>query len=496
MANDPVLQRSMFQKQTSVAPSVGLGIDSVTTPDQNAKALKSMFQPTVSLGMPTQMLQQEQQPVQSFQEGGFATPLVAQYDFRNRQYQNPPSYAERTDPAQFEADRPAREAAAEAERLRAEARLEEQRARYAPEQARYAAEADRYRMLNAQRRQAIDDADALARYPAPKSQFRRDVESVLPSLPTEERVRKNAEDFARIREARQNALQEQQTALEDYRKGSPGSTAGDYFRPLTPEQLKARAEERAAAERKLEAEGARIGSTFTRSMDAVAAPRRGVASLDVARMLENDRAQEPRMPTSPAERKLEDTSVKTNLDDIKADRRATEAARTSAERRENMLLALMQAGFAMAAGRSPNAISNIGAGGQAGIAAFASMERARREDESLRRREQLQLDIAKMQYDRDPEAIRTYAILGGYKPGDPKESYSAAVSKGFNATQSKEGPKLAAAIINNPMSAQFYSQQELKDLADYARRGIIGMGAAGKEAFPGFSGTVVTPPAK
>jgi hypothetical protein len=47
-------------------------------------------------------------------------------------------------------------------------------------------------MQEARRRQAIDDADALARYPAPKSQFRQDVESLVPSLPTEERVRKNA----------------------------------------------------------------------------------------------------------------------------------------------------------------------------------------------------------------------------------------------------------------------------------------------------------------
>jgi len=493
MANDPVLQRSMFQKQTSVAPSVGLGIDSVTTPDQNAKALKSMFQPTVSLGMPTQMLQQEQQPVQSFQEGGLAIPLIAQYNFRNRQYQNPPSYAERTDPAQFEADRPAREAAAAAKKE--------------AESARYAAEADRYRMLNAQRRQAIDDADALARYPAPKSQFRRDVESVLPSLPTEERVRKNAEDFARIREARQNALQEQQTALEDYRKGSPGSAVGDYFRSLTPEELKARAEERAAAERKLEAEGARIGSTFTRSMDAVAAPRRGIASVDMSSgmgggeaysadparsIMSQMQGKEPPPPPPPAAeapaREREKGPLSVILSDIKAER--------AAERRENALLALMQAGFAMAAGRSPNAISNIGAGGQAGIGAFAAMERASREDAAARRREAIQLDLANRQLEKDPEAVRTYAILGGYKPGDPKESYSAAVAKGFNATQSKEGPKLAAAIINNPMSSQFYSQQELKDLADYARRGIIGMGAAGKEAFPGFSGTVVTPPAK
>jgi hypothetical protein len=460
MANDPVLQRSMFQKQTSVAPSVGLGIDSVTTPDQNAKALKSMFQPTVSLGMPTQMLQQEQQPVQSFQEGGLATPLIAQYNFRNRQYQNPPSYAERTNPTQFEADRPAREAAAEAERLRAEARLEEQRARYAPEQARYRAmeEARRAGILATERARSFDIDDAEARSLTPDARRR---------LEGGDRIEMGTD-----------------TSVRGFTPGGPGL-------PQSGARQRALEELRQYPDYE--------GEIRSRYMDEVRTGQRAtplVVPLPPPRPANLDATEEPSAPPPEQKPDIKETSVKTNLDEIKADRRATEAARTSAERRENMLLALMQAGFAMAAGRSPNAISNIGAGGQAGIAAFASMERARREDESLRRREQLQLDIAKMQYDRDPEAIRTYAILGGYKPGDPKESYSAAVSKGFNATQSKEGPKLAAAIINNPMSSQFYSQQELKDLADYARRGIIGMGAAGKEAFPGFSGTVVTPPAK
>lgn len=442
MANDPVLQRSMFQKQTPIAPSVGLGIDSVTTPDQNAKALKSMFQPTVSLGMPTQMLQQEQQPVQSFQEGGIATPLM-----RSR-YEDP------------------------------ERRM-------------------RIEML---RRQAIDEADARRTGPEEPGIGTKIVASALDLTTIPYQI------GAGLVGAKPTSMT---PFYDEYVRRARGETATPLFNPFQ----KAGAATGDVLTAPI-AVAQKVGSMIDPS--EIPAPTGYTPRFDVLRKAEDENAQaqaairrqavddadertRPQRGTAtppPAERKLEDTSVKTNLDDIKADRRATEAARTSAERRENMLLALMQAGFAMAAGRSPNAISNIGAGGQAGIAAFASMERARREDESLRRREQLQLDIAKMQYDRDPEAVRTYAILGGYKPGDPKESYSAAVAKGFNATQSKEGPKLAAAIINNPMSSQFYSQQELKDLADYARRGIIGMGAAGKEAFPGFSGTVVTPPAR
>jgi hypothetical protein len=395
-----------------------------------------MFQPTVSLGMPTQMLQQEQQPVQSFQEGGLATPLVAQYDFRNRRYQNPPSYAERTSPEYMQ-------------------------------------------MQEARRRQAIDDADALARYPAPKSQFRQDVESLVPSLPTEERVRKNAEDFARIREARQNALQEQQTALEDYRKGSPGSAVGDYFRSLTPEELKARAEERAAAERKLEAEGARIGSTFTRSMDAVAAPRQGIPSLNVPSMLDRDRAEEPRMPTSAAERQTVEApapaaeaparqkgTLELTLDGIKAER--------AADRRENALLALMQAGFAMAAGRSPNAISNIGAGGQAGIGAFAAMERASREDAASRRREAIQLNLAERQLEKDPETVKLFKSLGG---GD--------LMKGFEVYNSDKKLQAATTIAKDITAPE----EDRRAAAEYIRGQL--MKARGGGSFSGFSATPV-----
>ena len=436
MANDPVLQRSMFQKQTPIAPSIGLGIDSVTTPDQNAKALKSMFQPTVSLGMPTQMLQQEQQPVQGFKQGGEVINGVVHFQEGGLN-----SGIQRFTPGQ-----------------------ELDLAPSAPNNP-----VPRFNIEPPIGMPEPNKVGPAERY-VPKTPIMRQIYSLFEATPE----RQSATDRA-------TEDQRRQVEIDKARQENPVPT---IFSEVTDA-------DREAAKEKQRIAIERAAASVPRSP-----PRSGISSINVPSMLDRDRADEPRMPTSPAERKLEDTSVKTNLDDIKADRRATEAARTSAERRENMLLALMQAGFAMAAGRSPNAISNIGAGGQAGIAAFASMERARREDESLRRREQLQLDIAKMQYDRDPEAIRTYAILGGYKPGDPKESYSAAVSKGFNATQSKEGPKLAAAIINNPMSAQFYSQQELKDLADYARRGIIGMGAAGKEAFPGFSGTLATPPAR
>jgi len=145
-------------------------------------------------------------------------------------------------------------------------------------------------------------------------------------------------------------------------------------------------------------------------------------------------------------------SISTNLRNIKADREAEEAARSAAEatrsaadRRENALLALMQAGFATAAGTSRHALTNIGAGGQAGVAAFAGMEKARREDEATRRRDVLQReqltqqkDIAFAQLAKDPDAVRTYAALGGWKPGDPPEKYQQAALDGYDRAHAAE----------------------------------------------------------
>lgn len=73
-------------------------------------------------------------------------------------------------------------------------------------------------------------------------------------------------------------------------------------------------------------------------------------------------------------------SIATQLAQIKAERNAQSAA----DRRENALMALMSAGFGMAAGKSRHALTNIAEGGQQGIASFAALERSRREDENRR----------------------------------------------------------------------------------------------------------------
>ena len=90
----------------------------------------------------------------------------------------------------------------------------------------------------------------------------------------------------------------------------------------------------------------------------------------------------PKAPPLPPERPpVEDrTSIKTELSKIKEDRKAQSAA----DRRENALMALMSAGFGMAAGKSRHALTNIAEGGQQGIGTFAQLEKGRREDEHRR----------------------------------------------------------------------------------------------------------------
>jgi len=81
---------------------------------------------------------------------------------------------------------------------------------------------------------------------------------------------------------------------------------------------------------------------------------------------------------------------KTDLSAIKAEREAKAAA----ARQENVWLALMQAGLAIAGGKSSNAITNIGQGGQAGLASFMALEQQRRRDEDAAMRR----DLAEREY--------------------------------------------------------------------------------------------------
>lgn len=106
------------------------------------------------------------------------------------------------------------------------------------------------------------------------------------------------------------------------------------------------------------------------------------------------------LPVSPATEASKSNvfdTYSTNLEQIKADR--------AAQRRENIGLALVQAGLAISGGTSPNALTNIGQGGISGLQAFAQGERESRTDYR-----QAMQDLRAEQAAKRDEAYRQRAI--------------------------------------------------------------------------------------
>jgi len=206
-------------------------------------------------------------------------------------------------------------------------------------------------------------------------------------------------------------------------------------------------------------------------------------------------------------------ALELTLDGIKAER-----ARSAEDKKQNALLALMQAGFAIAAGRSPSAIANIGAGAQAGIASFANMEKERRADDAALRREQtailLERERMRAQEERQPEAIRTYASLGGWDPSTGREGFNEAVRRGIEVTKTLEkepetvrlfkalggGDLIKGFEIYNGDKKLQAAQAILKDItateddkkaANEYIRGQLARARTGGGGFAGFSATPV-----
>ena len=145
--------------------------------------------------------------------------------------------------------------------------------------------------------------------------------------------------------------------------------------------------------------------------------------------------------------------ISTHLADIKAQREA----QSSADRRENALMALMSAGFGMAAGKSPHALTNIGEGGQQGLATFAQLEKGRREDENRRYLSELhqkEVDLRERELKAREPLIKaqTAAQEALPKQREQMNEIRAGVAKS-HAQQMAD--KAFKDIMSNPMSAEF-----------------------------------------
>jgi hypothetical protein len=304
--SDPVMRRAMVRRPGPVS-SKGYGITSnVTTPDENAMAMQTMFQPQ---GF------KDGGPVQYFQEGGEAVEERAPLTFLERFRGTP------------------------AERQRAAARAAE-----ATEERVPLSLMERFRGTPTERQRA--EARAAESPPAEESNFRKVMGEVTGGIggflgPVVSRAG--------------------QILRGGSRSGSGASSTSEERRAAL--QTQANAQMRQAID------------------DRDATDREGLT-----RVSEDRRTQTS--PPDPGRKAPVRDRLTIRLDELKAEREANKA-----QRRENQLLALMQAGFAAAAGRSPNALANIAAGGASGVTTLADLEKGRRAEDTALRREILETEL-------------------------------------------------------------------------------------------------------
>ena len=167
--------------------------------------------------------------------------------------------------------------------------------------------------------------------------------------------------------------------------------------------------------------------------------------------------EEPSAP--PADKK------QTELEQIKADRKA--------EKEKNFYLGLMQAGLAVAAGKSPDALQNIAQGGISGLQSYAGLEadsrkaeredmaalRAQQQDDATATYREATLGLERQKINQDPDAIRLYKALDPKGEGD--------VGRGYEAAQDNELLKAAQAILRSPPGT--VDQEAVTDAQNYIR---------------------------
>ena len=482
MANQ-VLSRPMFQQPAGganqVAPTMGLG--AITTPDQNAQAMKNMFRPQIPVARPTQSF-----PVPgAFRRGGEVINGVAHF--------------------------------ADGDEVVAPQSLIPQRT------------------YGGTSPDPADTRSYRERYGLPAlSQFQRDVGSGLDKVgdkikeaftgtePTQAEI-----DAAKARaqpgmdaledlKARTNAAEEARKEIQRRNAAAPASPS--YLRSSDPATFEAetRAREEYDAQTLAQAQGAvpparpnpvsEQEATAERlraaTRAALAAPLTGMSFTEEAasspgfnRVLTAPTA--PTAPVAPPPPPPDPTKepIQTNREAIRSRREASDK-----QREENKYLALLSAGLGMMGGKSRNAFENIGAGGQQGIATFAGLEKARREDEATRRHEDIQMaqmaqqkqisqqqlaqqkELTLAQLAKDPDAVRSYAALGGWKAGDPPEKFQAAVLEGFQKSHAADRIKALQDILTasqNPMSG--ITPEKAKQAQDELLR--LGLGSSSGSQF-------------
>jgi hypothetical protein len=385
--NDPVLDRAMFRNQVPVS-SYGTGITSnVASPDEAARALQMAFQPTGYAGGG-----QVINGVKHFQQGG--ENVSGGRSFLGGMFRLP---EQAIVPSRYGTVRSGTvdSGTVDSGTLR-------------PGFVR----SGFYRSGEGSSDTAGMEADPNFDLPPspewnPESQFGRDVKGILPKKTTDEeakdRLKAMSDEVKRKRQMMENIDE-----VRNAPRTAEGSQIGDYFRSLTPKQLAEREAARVqettdsgAAARAMNESGIPSipipDAEASRKAAAAAAARfdAGVAPTDVPPSPAASAAAPPPGDKTGSEKKPNEESglgkrLSLRIDELKQEREANKA-----QRRENQLLALMQAGFQAAAGKSSSALTNIASGGAAGIATLADLEKTRRAEDTAIRSESLQLELAK-----------------------------------------------------------------------------------------------------
>lgn len=173
---------------------------------------------------------------------------------------------------------------------------------------------------------------------------------------------------------------------------------GSLFEELTPEDY-------AARQRKVE-EAQAAASTGIAALPSAAQTAGGSGDY-MAKLTARSRATSPDNAPPAEDRKL------TALEGIKAEREA--------QKNQNFNMALMQAGLAMMGGKSSNALQNIAEGGISGLAAYTGLEKSDREtalaerklgayEDSLRRSEDYNIARAEALREKSVTARQNIAV--------------------------------------------------------------------------------------
>ena len=193
----------------------------------------------------------------------------------------------------------------------------------------------------------------------------------------------------------------------------------------------------------------------------------------------------------------------TELEQIKADRKA--------EKERNFYLGLMQAGLAVAAGKSPDALQNIAQGGISGLQSYAGLEadsrKAEREDMAALRAQQQDdatalyreatLGLEREKMGRAPEAVLAAAMAGGYNPesGKPptKEQYTTGLGVLSRSKTLSEINDQLTNLLKVESQGGIVDPEEVTTLRQNRDQLMKDLGVGVVKPFAGFSGTTLAP---